>query len=91
MKKIFLMLVLVLSFVSCTRQQRARHLGGDVSIFLDPGYKLVEATWKDENLWVLIEPMDSSYIPKVKIFKEYSDFGVLQGSINFVEKKETSK
>ena len=45
-----------------------------------------EATWKgDGNLWYLVEPMDSNYVPKTKIFKESSMMGIMEGSVIFIE------
>ena len=55
--------------------------------WVDAGQKLVEATWKDANLWVLTAPMDSTYKPQTLILKEYSEFGVLEGEIKFIESR----
>lgn len=49
--------------------------------------KLVEATWKDSDLWYLVEPMDSDYVPKTKIFKENSMIGIMEGEVKFIESK----
>lgn len=87
MKKILFILFAVFCLASC-EQYVSRELGGNVTIKLQPGEKLIEATWKDDaNLWYLVEPMDSNYVPKTKIFKESSLFGVMQGSVTFVESK----
>ena len=43
-----------------------RSFGGTMKIELEPGEKLVEATWKGDNIWYLVEPMDSDYTPKQK-------------------------
>jgi hypothetical protein len=56
-------------------------------IELDPGQKLVNATWKEANLWYLTEPMESGYVPKTKVFKEDSRFGVMEGKVIFHEKR----
>ena len=53
--------ILCCVFTSCTPQTMSREYGGTVTINLEPGEKLVEATWKDDNLWYLVEPMDSDY------------------------------
>lgn len=87
MKKILFCLFAVFCLASC-KQYVSRELGGNVTIKLQPGEKLVEATWKDDaNLWYLVEPMDSDYVPKTKVFKESSLFGVMEGSVTFVESK----
>jgi len=85
MKKLFIFLFTVISIVSCD-QYVTRNLGGNSTIKLEPGEKLVEVTWKDDgDLWYLVEPMDSNYIPKTKIFKESSMVGVIEGSVTFIE------
>ena len=78
---------------ACTENTRTRVWGGKMTIELPKGQKLVEATWKGESnsLWYLTEPMDSTYTPKAKMFKEYSRFGVLEGSVIFIEGKQRWK
>ena len=91
MKKIFIVLGIFASmfFVSgCTSNGRARLWGGDMKIDLAPGEKLLEVTWKKNELWYLVEPADSNYIPKTKVFKESSRFGMIEGSVTFVEYKK---
>jgi len=89
MKKILTLLMVVLAafaMSSCTEQSRAKDLGGETTIKLEPGQKLVEATWKgDGDLWYLTEPMDSDYIPKTKTFKESSSWGIMEGTVTFIE------
>ena len=71
---------------SCTEHTKARKWGGEETINLPKGMKLVEVTWKEDNsLWYLMEPMDVDYTPKVKVFKEDSRFGIMEGTVNFVE------
>lgn len=85
MKKIFILLTTVFFFTSC-QQYFTREFGGDSTIKLKPGEKLVEVTWKgDADLWYLVEPMDSDYVPKTKVFKESSNLGVMCGSVTFIE------
>ena len=64
-----------------------RKLGGSQTITLDKGQRLVEMTWKNNNLWILTEPMDSDYVPKTKTFYEDSNLGVMQGKITIVEQR----
>lgn len=88
MKKIlFIFLAYIcMTFVSC-EQPIARKFGGNTTINLKPGERLVEATWKENNVWYLVEPMDSDYKPKIKVFKESSVLGIMEGSITFIETK----
>lgn len=75
-----------LALVSC-RNMTSRTFGGSQEIALKKGQRLIEITWKGTDLWILTEPMDSAYIPKVKTFYERSDFGVMEGSITIYESK----
>ena len=86
MKKLIIILLGISMLTSC--QLFTRKFGGNTTITLEKGEKLVEATWKDGgDLWYLVEPMDSDYTPKVKVFKESSVYGVLEGSVTFVENR----
>ena len=84
---LFIVVCAVIAIVSCTENTRARMYGGTVNVMLPRGQKLIEVTWKESELWYLTEPMDSDYRPKTKVFKEDSRFGVLEGTVNFIERK----
>ena len=88
---ITIVLIIISLFYLCswTENTRSRVWGGKRTIELPKGQKLVEATWKGDgnSLWYLTEPMDADYTPKIKIFQEDSRFGVLEGSVVFVESK----
>ena len=58
MKKILFMIMMVFCLTSCD-QSMSRSFGGTTKIKLEPGEKLVEATWKGDDIWYLVEPMDS--------------------------------
>lgn len=86
MKKLIVILLMFLCLTSCD-QYITRTMGGTTKIELEPGEKLVEATWKGDDIWYLVEPMDSDYVPKTKTFKESSRIGVLEGKVIFYEKR----
>ena len=86
MKKLIVILLMFLFLTSCD-QSITRTMGGTTKIELEPGEKLIEATWKGDDIWYLVEPMDSDYVPKTKTFKESSRIGVLEGKVIFYEKK----
>lgn len=86
MKRIFVILLTVLSLTSCD-QTITRNFGGTTTVNLEPGEKLIEVTWKNYNVWYLVEPMESDYIPKTKIFKENSRVGILEGKVIFIERR----
>ena len=86
---IVLIIISLFYLCSCTENTRSRVWGGKMTIELPKGQKLVEATWKGDgnSLWYLTEPMDADYTPKTKVFQEDSRFGVLEGSVIFIEGK----
>lgn len=89
-KKLFikaLTVCLLLTLFSCTPNQRVRQYGGEMTINLPKGQKLMMATWKKANLFYLTEPMESDYVPKNKVFQESSNWGVLESKIIFVESR----
>jgi len=85
MKKLILILGLFICLCGCTQQQLTREYGGAMTINLPAGQELMEATWKDDNLFYLTRPMDEDYIPVTKTFKESSSWGVLESTVYFVE------
>ena len=87
MKKIFFIIAIVLFCASCTEQYIAREFGGNVEIKVPAGYKVTSATWKEDNIFYFIEPMEDDYTPKEKKFIESSSFGVLESEVTFVEKR----
>ena len=89
MKKIYLFLSLltILSFSSCTEQFRVREFGGKMEIEVPAGYKVTSATWKEAELFYFLEPMEEGYVPKNKKFVESSSYGILESEVTFKEKR----
>jgi hypothetical protein len=88
MKKMFALasLVLILMVASgCTANQMARNYGGTVNVDLPAGQKLINATWKEGNLWYLTRARREGEKPEVMYFKEDSNFGIMQGTVVFKE------
>lgn len=83
MKKILICLV-ALCATSC-ENYTTRKLGGSMTIDVEPGYKVTNATFKEDEIWYFIEPMDNSYKPKQKKLVEKSKYGALEGEIIFNE------
>ena len=48
-----------------------------MEVKVQPGYKVTMATWKNDDLFYMIEEMDSSYVPKKKTLVEDASFGIL--------------
>ena len=67
---------------------KSRKWGGSTTITLPKGENLIEATWKENSLWYLTEPMDADYEPKKNTFREDSNFGILEGTVTFVESRK---
>ena len=87
MKKLLLVVCLIAAFAltSCTENERVRRFGGEMTIDLPAGEKLMMATWKENNVFYLTEPMEEDYQPKTKFFREASSYGVLDTTVKFVE------
>lgn len=91
MKRLILSLILLASCVSCTDNNRARNFGGTETVNVTPGSKVINATWKETDLWVLTRPMRPDEKPETLKFVEKSSFGVWEGTIILKESKEESK
>lgn len=85
MKKFFVIALTATLFASCTSNQMARQWGGVQTINVPANQKLIQATWKEDDLWYLTEPMDSGYQPHDKILQESSSWGVNEGAVIFKE------
>lgn len=87
MRNLFLLLAVLLSLGSCTENIRAKNFGGKVTVVIPDNQKLVNATWKDADLWYLTKPMTDADKAETYLFTEESSFGVFQGTITFIENK----
>lgn len=87
MKKIFILAIAALAFTSCTQNQRAKSWGGTAQVNLEPNRKLVTVTWKEDQIWYLTRPMDSSDVAQTYKFQEESSWGVIEGTVLISESK----
>lgn len=85
MKKLIALTLVVTTLFSCTSNERARNFGGTEHIKLEPGERLVNVTWKQDDLWVLTKQDTSNYTPTTYTFKEKSSYGVMEGQIVITE------
>lgn len=85
MKKLILIVVALICMCSCTEQIRTRQFGGKMEIRLPAGQELMEATWKDDDLFYLTRPMTPDYVPVTKTFQESSSWGVMESTVYFIE------
>lgn len=78
---------IMLGLSGCTENQRARHFGGTTTFEGLPGKTVVNVSWKEGNdLWVVYRDRKPNEKPETVVFKEYSSIGVMNGTINIVEK-----
>ena len=84
---IIVIVILIANLCSCTSNQRAKHWGGSMTINVEPGYKVTMATFKEANMWYMVEPMDDDYVPKDKILIEDSNWGMIEGKVTFHESR----
>lgn len=87
MRKVLLAICAVIALSSCTDQACTRMFGGTSEIKVQPGQKVMMATWKGNNLFYMTEPMDSAYVPTVKTFSESSSWGMLESTVKFIESR----
>ena len=72
---------------SCTQNQRAKSFGGTAEINITKGQRLIDVTWKEDEIWYLTEDMTPEYEPKTYNFMEESSYGMVEGKVVFIEKK----
>jgi hypothetical protein len=68
-------------------QWAAKNLGGDYTVELKEGQKLVNVTWKESELWYFTKPMTEDDVAETYTFQEDSTMGVLEGTVTIVESK----
>jgi hypothetical protein len=74
------MMILVVMMVvisSCTENARARHFGGNEILTLKPNEKVLNVTWKDDEMWVCTQDT----ITGVVYFREKSSWGIIEGTV----------
>ena len=87
MLKKILFVILTIGLVGCTQNIRAKKFGGSATIQLEPNRKLVNVTFKGDNLWLLTRQARPEEIPETYSFKEDSSWGILEGTVIIKETK----
>jgi len=77
MKKLMMILGVMVVMSSCTENVRARHFGGTETLALKPNEKVLNVTWKDNEMWVCTQDT----ITRVVYFREKSSWGVVEGTV----------
>lgn len=79
------LLLILLTLVGCTQQDMARNYGGKAQIVVPATKKLVNITWKEANMWLLLRNRKPGETPETYTFTESSSFGINEGVITVVE------
>ena len=87
MKELLVLFGTILVLGSCTENARVKNFGGEGTINLPQGRKLVNVTWKDTQLWYLTRQMKPDEVAETYLFQEESSWGVIEGTYNIVESK----
>ena len=82
-----IMLLVVVGFGLTGCKSIAKSYGGTISIDVPKGQKVIEATWKDSNVWYLTRPMREDEKPEIFTFQEDSNLGIIEGKVIFKESK----
>lgn len=86
MKKLILLFT-CLYIGGCTENTRAKNFGGQAELNLPKGQKLVNVTWKEDDLWYLTRPMTQTDSAVSYTFHEKSSWGTLEGTYTIHETK----
>ena len=78
-----LIIIAILILTICTSNQRACQLGSSETVTLNPGKRMVNMTWKQNNLWILTKQDTTK--PSTYTFQEKSSWDVMEGTITVVE------
>lgn len=87
MKRLLVLFGTIFVLGSCTENARVKNFGGEGTINLPQGRKLVNVTWKDTQLWYLTRQMKPDEVAETYLFQEESSWGVIEGTYNIVESK----
>lgn len=87
MRKVILGILVGVIATSCTQNERVKSWGGQGTINLPKGRKLVNITWKKDQIWYLTREMNSNDVAETYQFQEESSWGVVEGTFNIVETK----
>ena len=88
MKKAFFAILAIAALSSCTDNERVKNFGGTATFEVPYNQKLVNVTWKENELWVLTKQRtyaDSTY--NTYNFSEKSSWGVMEGTYTIIEKR----
>lgn len=82
---IALLAVMGFSLTGC--KSIAKSYGGTISIDVPKGQKVIEATWKGNDVCYLTRPMREDEKPEIFTFQEDSNLGIIERKVIFKESK----
>lgn len=80
-----MILMLAVFLAGCTENDLAKNFGGTMALNVECGQKIVNVTWKNDDLWYLTRAMRTDEQPETLTFKAESSFGVWEGTVLVVE------
>lgn len=86
MKKLAIIAIILFAAAGCTENSRAKKWGGTAKYDLPAGKKLVNATWKDDELWLLYRERRANEPIETYHFAEKSSWGIIEGTYIINEK-----
>lgn len=87
-KMLFASLSIIMCLSGCG-QDLVTSYGVEMTIELPANQKLEEIIWKDYNdLWYLTRPMREDEDAETHTFQQSSNWGIFEGTITIIEKKE---
>ena len=84
-KLITIMLIMLFAVTACTQNQRARIFGGTANIKFPCGKKLINVTFKKDNLWMLTRDLKPGDTLESYEFNEDSSWGIFEGVVKIQE------
>lgn len=76
-KKLLFIALFAFMMVSCTENQRAKTFGGTTEYQIPNGETFVNATWKDDDLWIITKDTVTNLI----YMRECSSWGIFNGTV----------
>ena len=64
-----------------------RQFGGNEELHLPVNKKLVNVTWRNSSLWILVRPMKQQEVPEVYDLMQDSNLGIMEGNVHIIEHK----
>ncbi|MEI6022568.1 MAG: hypothetical protein WCQ32_01880 [bacterium] len=84
---IFIVILVIIGFYATNTQWFTKSFGGTTELQLQKGKKLINITWKGDNLWYITRDMKKSDSAETYTFQESSNLSVAQGLVIIHEQK----